>query len=108
MTGNLFLLSKHGYLLHWITQRGKFNFLSGTVGSMTPVTYVAEDGLVGHHWRRCPWSCEGSMPQCRGMPGQVGRSGRVVERIPSQKQGKGKWDRTFVEGKLGKGITFEM
>jgi hypothetical protein len=42
------------------------------------------------------------------MPGQVGRSGRVVERIPSQKQGKGKWDRTFVEGKLGKGITFEM
>ncbi|KRY62484.1 hypothetical protein T4D_1741, partial [Trichinella pseudospiralis] len=24
--------------------------------------------------RRGPWSCEGSMPQCRGMPGQGSRS----------------------------------
>jgi hypothetical protein len=26
----------------------------------------------------------------------------------SQKQGKGGWDREFAEGKLGKGLTFEM
>ena len=25
--------------------------------------------------RRSPWSCEGSMPQCRGMPGPGSRSG---------------------------------
>ena len=31
--------------------------------------YVAEDDLVGHQWRRSPWSCEGSMSQYRGMLG---------------------------------------
>jgi hypothetical protein len=29
--------------------------------------------LSGIHGRRCPWSCEGLMPQCRGMPGQGGK-----------------------------------
>jgi hypothetical protein len=31
--------------------------------------YVAEDGLVDINGRRGPSSCEGSMPQYRGMPG---------------------------------------
>jgi hypothetical protein len=35
---------------------------------MTLAAYVTEDGLVGHHGRRGPWSWEGSMPQYRGMP----------------------------------------
>jgi len=56
--------------------------------------------LSGISGRRGPWSCEGLMPQCRGMPGQGGRSG--------QKQGEEEWDRRLPEGKPGKGITFEM
>ena len=46
-------------------------------------------------------SCEGSMPQYRGIPGPGSRSGWVGE------QGAG-GDRGFSEGKLGKRITFEM
>jgi hypothetical protein len=41
---------------------------------MAPFTYVAEDDLVGHQWEEGPWTCEGSMPQCRGMLGQGNRS----------------------------------
>ena len=36
---------------------------------MALAVYVAEDGLVGHQWEERPWSCEGSRPQYRGMPG---------------------------------------
>jgi hypothetical protein len=36
---------------------------------MALAAYVAEDGLVGHHWRRGPWSYEGSIAQCMRMPG---------------------------------------
>jgi hypothetical protein len=42
------------------------------------------------------------MSQYRGMPGQGSRSGWVGE------QGYGVWERKFLEGKLGKGITSEM
>jgi hypothetical protein len=42
------------------------------------------------------------MPQCRGMPGPGSGSGWVGE------QGEEKGGRGFSEGKLGKGITFEM
>ena len=42
------------------------------------------------------------MSQCRGMPGPGSRSGCVGE------QGEGGGDRGFLEGKPGKGITFEM
>ena len=52
--------------------------------------------------RRAPWSCEGSMPQYRGMPRSGSGSGWVGE------QGEEGEDRGFLEGKLGKGITFEM
>jgi hypothetical protein len=57
--------------------------------------------LFGINGRRDPLFCEGSMPQYRGMPGWGGMSGWVVRRAPSLKQG-------FLEGKPGKGITFEM
>jgi hypothetical protein len=42
------------------------------------------------------------MPQYRGMPRPGSRSGWVGE----QEEGEG--DRQFLEGKLGKGITFEI
>ena len=42
------------------------------------------------------------MPQYRGMSGPGRRSGWVGE------QGEGRGDRGFLEGKIGKGITFEM
>jgi hypothetical protein len=42
------------------------------------------------------------MPQYRGMPGPGSRSGWVGE------QGEGKGNRELSEGKLGKGITFEL
>jgi hypothetical protein len=51
--------------------------------------------------RRGPWSCEGSMPLCRGIPGEGSRSGWVGE------QGEGEWDGRELEGKPGKVITFE-
>ena len=43
-------------------------------GSTAPVAYEAEDGIIGHDWED-PWSCEGLMPQCRGMTGRGGGSG---------------------------------
>jgi hypothetical protein len=68
---------------------------------MALVAYVAEDSLV-INGRRSPWFCEGSMLQYRGMSGPGSRSGWVGE------QGEGKEYRGFSEGKLRKGITFEM
>jgi hypothetical protein len=61
---------------------------------------VAEDGLVSHQWEERPLSCE--CPQYRGMPGPGSGSGWVGE------QGQGRRDWGFLEGKLGKGITFEI
>ena len=58
--------------------------------------------LLDINERRGPWSCEGLILQCRGMPGQGSRSGWVGE------QGEGGWEGGFLEGKPGKGITFEM
>jgi hypothetical protein len=49
-----------------------------------------------------PWSCEDSIPQCRGMPGQGSRSERIVD------QGEEGWYRGLVEGKTGKSKTFEI
>jgi hypothetical protein len=54
------------------------------------------------NWRRGPWFCEGYMPQYRRLPGLGHRSGWVGE------QGEGGRDKGVLEGKLGKGITFEM
>jgi hypothetical protein len=48
------------------------------------------------------WSCEGSMPRYRGMPGPGMRCGWAG------KQGEGEWDWGFSEGKPGKQTIFEM
>jgi hypothetical protein len=75
---------------------------------MAPAAYVAEDGLIGINGRRVPWSWEGSMPQCKEMPGQGVRSGLVGQWWSTLIEAGGReWDRGFVEGKSGKGITFE-
>jgi hypothetical protein len=42
---------------------------------------MVTDGLI--RGRIGPWSCEGSMPQCRGMPGQGSWSGWMGEAISS-------------------------
>ena len=60
--------------------------------------------LSGISGKRGPWSCEGSMPQCRGMPGPGSRS----ELIGEQGEVGGNRGRGFSEGKPGTGITFEM
>jgi hypothetical protein len=39
--------------------------------------------------RRSPWSCEGSMPQCRGMPGPGYGSGWVGEQGEGERTGEG-------------------
>jgi hypothetical protein len=72
------------------------------VGLMALAAYLAEDDQSVINGRRGLWSCEGSMPQYRGMPGPGIWSGWVGE------QGEWEGDRGFLEGKLGKGITFEM
>jgi hypothetical protein len=38
-------------------------------GPMAPAAYIAEDGLILHQKDGRPWSCEGLMPQRRGMLG---------------------------------------
>jgi hypothetical protein len=69
-------------------------------GRTAPAAYVAEGGLV--NGRKGPWSCEGSMPQCRGMPGPGSRCEWVGE------QAVGGRDRGFSEGKPRKRTTFEI
>jgi hypothetical protein len=72
-------------------------------GLMALAAYVAEDGLIGHQWEEgLYWSCENSMPQYRGMHVPGSRNGWVGD--PEE----GREYRRFSEGKLGKGITFEM
>jgi hypothetical protein len=66
------------------------------------VKYDLNSQRTNVNGRRGPWYCEGSMPQCGGMPGPGSGSGWVGE------QGEGGRDRGFSEGKLRKGITFEM
>jgi hypothetical protein len=69
---------------------------------IAPTVHIAENGLVVINGRRGPWSCEGSVPQYRGMPGPGSGSGWVGE------QGEGRGNRGFSEQKPGKVITFEM
>jgi hypothetical protein len=62
---------------------------------MALAAYVTEDGLDGHQWEER--SCEGSIPQYRGMPGPGSGSRWVGE------QGEGEGDRRFLEGETRKG-----
>ena len=64
--------------------------------------YVAEDGLVGHQWEERPLVLQRSYAQYRDMPGPGSRSGWV------DKKGEWRGNMGYSEGKLGKGITFEM
>ena len=64
--------------------------------------YAAEDDLVGHQWEKRPLVLCCSKPRYRGQTVLGSGSGWVLE------QGKGGRNRVFLEGKLGKGITFEM
>jgi hypothetical protein len=63
--------------------------------------------LSSTNGRRGPWPCEGSMPQCRGMQRQGGRSGWIGE-SPYRSRGSGDRIGGFQGGKLGQGITFEL
>jgi hypothetical protein len=49
------------------------------VGTKAPATHVGKDSFVGYQWEKRPLVCEGSMPQCRGTPGQGSRRGWVGE-----------------------------
>jgi hypothetical protein len=60
-------------------------FFSLIVVSMVLAVYVAEDSLNGHQWEEGPRSCEGSMPQYRGVPGL----GIGVGRLGSRERRKG-------------------
>jgi hypothetical protein len=97
---------------------------------MIPARYVS---LVGHQWEERPLILSRFDARCRGMPGPedgwvwvwvwgewggceglwgavgVGRWGwGWGVGAPSQRQGEEGWDRGFLEGRSGKGITFEM
>jgi hypothetical protein len=65
--------------------------------------YVAEDGLFSHHWEERPLGIANficpSTGECQGQEAGVGGLGS---------RGRSEGDRGFSEGKLGKGITFEM
>ena len=74
---------------------------------MAPAAYVAEDGLVRYQ-------CEKSLGPVKAQCPNVGewQAGEVGMGewggAPSYKQRIGGCEREFPEGKLGKGITFEM
>jgi hypothetical protein len=43
---------------------------------MSLAAYLAEDGLVIHHWEERPLGLANSISQCRGTPGPRSGSGR--------------------------------
>jgi hypothetical protein len=62
--------------------------LSGPPELVSLTAYVAEDGIVGHHWEeRPPWFSKLYMPQYRGTPGPrsgsewVGEQGGGYKRL---------------------------
>jgi hypothetical protein len=69
--------------------------------------------LWPHTWQRMalldicgrsgPWSCGGAMPQCRGMPGQEGRSGWVGRWVGEHPHRGREWDRGFLKETPRKG-----
>ena len=86
---------------------GVYSPIGGKKYELTSTIVLAAciaDGLVSHQWkeRPGPLSCEGSMTQYRRMPGLESRNGWVGE------QGRREEIGGFLEGKLGKWITFEM
>jgi hypothetical protein len=66
---------------------------------MALAAYVAENGLVGHLWEERPLVLCPSIGECQDQ--EAGVNGLV-------NRGRGEGDMGFLEGKLEKGITFEM
>jgi hypothetical protein len=48
---------------------------------MSLAAYVAEDGLVGHHWEKRPLVLQRLYAPVRGKPGPGSRSGWVGEQV---------------------------
>jgi len=75
---------------------------------MAPAAYVAEDGLVGNQWEKSPLVlCRFDTPvegnaRTGKLEGMGGSGSTLIE------AGQGGWDRGFLEGKPGRGITFEI
>jgi hypothetical protein len=68
--------------------------------------YISEDYLIGINGRGGDWSCGGLLPQKGFYTGEAGVGGWVGEYTL---RGKGKGaDMEDVEGKSGRGTTFEM
>ena len=55
--------------------------------------------------RRDPWSCEGSLPQCREMPVSPTPTANTGEWVGWSQHGRGEGIGDFSEGKPGKGLT---
>ena len=64
---------------------------------MSLAAYVAEDGLLSHHWKERPLVLRRSYAPVQGQEVGVGGLGS-----------RGLGDRGFLERKVGKGIIFEM
>ena len=69
---------------------------------MSLTAYVAEDGLVGHHWEERPLGIANFI-----CPSTGERQGQKVEWVV-RGTGETGGERGFLEWKLGKGITFKM
>jgi hypothetical protein len=63
--------------------------------------------MSGINGRRGPWTCEGPMSHCRGIPRHGGRSGWLGGGNSFIEAGGGGLDRGL-EGRPRKGLTFEM
>ena len=74
-----------------------------TLKSILAILDSESKNKIYSNGRRCPWSCEDSMPQCRLMQEQRSRSGWVGTRAGGEGLVRG-----FSEGKQGKGIKFEI
>jgi len=64
---------------------------------MAPVAYVAEDGLVGHHWKEKPLVQPMLDTQYRGKLGGCGKGGGCGEEHPYRGRG-GRGDRGLCLG----------
>jgi len=97
-------------LWHKEKQEGKalIKFLS-QISSRCALTLGGEKWKPSRSHLSSPWSWQGCIPQCRGISGHGGRNGWVDGwGKPLIEEGVGGWDRRFMYGKQGKGITFEM
>jgi hypothetical protein len=76
-------------------------------GLMAQVTYVAEDGHVGHQWEERPLGWECLMPSCRGIQGREKKCGYEYVGAPSQRKGE-RWNRRFPKGRSRNRKTCEV